>query len=85
VSKQLESQFGEFQQKVSGLMETAAKNAPVGSDVAVAAVKSALEAANSAFGSMKDVVQQVTDITEANISKASSATVNATGKATKKK
>lgn len=89
VTKQLESQFGDFQKQVSSLMEKAAKNAPAGSDVAVAAVKSALEAANSAFDNMKTMVKQVADIAEANIATASNATVNATvnavSSATKKK
>ena len=78
VSKQLESQFGDFQKQVSSLMEKAAKNAPAGSDVAVAAVKSALEAASSAFDNMKNIVKQAAEIAEANIATASNATVNAT-------
>ena len=63
-------------------MEKAAKNAPAGSDVAVAAVKSALEAASSAFDNMKNVVKQAADMTEANIATASNATVNAVSSAT---
>ena len=77
VSKQLESQFGDFQKQVSSLMEKAAKNAPAGSDVAVAAVKSALEAASSAFDNMKNVVKHASEMTEANIAKATSAAINA--------
>lgn len=77
VSKQLESQFGDFQKQVSSLMEKAAKNAPAGSDVAVAAVKSALEAASSAFDNMKNVVKQASEMTEANIAKATSSAINA--------
>ena len=78
VTKQLESQFSDFQKQVATLMEKAAKNAPAGSDVAVAAVKSALEAASSAFDNMKNVVKQAAEIAEANIATASNATVNAT-------
>jgi phasin family protein len=77
VSDLLEKQFGDFQQQVSSLIEKAAKSAPVGSDVAVAAVKSALEAANTAFGNMKNVVKQAADITQSNLEKASSATLDA--------
>jgi phasin family protein len=77
VSNLLESQFGDFQQQVSSLIEQASKNAPAGSDVAVAAVKSALEAANAAFGNMKNVVKQAADITQSNIAKATSATIDA--------
>ena len=78
MTKLLESQFGDFQKQVSSLMEKAAKNAPAGSDVAVAAVKSALEAASSAFDNMKNIVKQAAEIAEANIATASNATVNAT-------
>ena len=48
LSKMVESQFGDFQKTVAGLLDQAAKSAPAGSDVAVAAVKSALAAANKA-------------------------------------
>lgn len=84
VSSLLESQFGDFQQQVSSLIEKTVKNAPAGSDVAVAAVKSALEAANAAFGNMRSVVKQAADITQANIDKVTSATLDA-ATASKKK
>lgn len=84
VSSLLESQFGDFQQQVSSLMEKAAKNAPAGSDVAVAAVKSALEAANAAFGNMKNVVRQAAEITQSNIERATSATLDAANLGKKK-
>ena len=71
ISKLLEGQFGDFQKQISNLIDTAAKNAPAGSDVAVAAVKSALEAANSSFGNMRNIVKQATEIAEANILRAS--------------
>jgi hypothetical protein len=50
-----------------------AKNAPAGSDVAVAAVKSALAAANSAYDSLTKVAKQATEIAEANIAAATAA------------
>jgi len=84
VSKQVENQLSEFQQHIAGLMDKAAKNAPAGSDVAVAAVKTAIEAANSAFGNMKNVVKQATEMTEANIAKATSATMDAANLGKKK-
>ena len=49
VAKVLEAQFADYQKQVAGLLEQATKNAPAGSDVAVAAVKSALAAAGTAF------------------------------------
>jgi len=84
LSKQIESQLADFQSHISGLVENAAKNAPAGSEVAVAAVKSAFAAANSAFGTLKNVVKQASEIAEANIAKATSATIDAATKATKK-
>lgn len=84
VAKLLDSQFAEFQRQVSSLMESAARNAPPGSEVAFAAVKSALEAASSALDNMKKVVKQANDLTETNIARASSATVNAVDSVKKK-
>src|SRR3990167_8961214 len=43
---------------------------PAGSDVAVAAVKSAMAAANSAYDSFTKVVKQATDMAEANVTAA---------------
>ncbi len=74
VSKLLESQFADYQKQVSSLLEQATKNAPPGSDAAVAAVKSALTAASSAFDNMKNVVKQASEIAEANIASATKAT-----------
>lgn len=83
VSKQIEAQLAIFQSHISGLVEKAAENAPAGSEVAVAAVKSALNAANVAFGNMKNVAKQAAGLTEANVAKATSATMDAAAKATK--
>ena len=67
LTKLVEAQFGDFQKSVAGLMEKAAKSAPVGSDVAMAAVQNAIAAANSAFGNMSTVTKQFTDAAQANI------------------
>lgn len=84
VAKVLEAQFADYQKQVAGLLEQATKNAPAGSDVAVAAVKSALAAAGTAFDNMKNVVKQAAEIAEANIATASNATVKAAGAGKKK-
>ena len=84
LSKMVEAQFGDFQKTVAGLLEKAAKSAPAGSDVAVAAVQSAIAAANSAFDNMRKAAQQVTDLTQNNIAAATSATVKAAKKASGK-
>ncbi|MBI4740979.1 MAG: phasin family protein [Betaproteobacteria bacterium] len=85
VSKLLEGQFGDFQKQVAGLLDQAAKSAPAGSDVAVAAVKSAIAAATSAFDNMNKAAKQVADIAEANVTAATNATVKAVGATGKKK
>ena len=84
VSKVLEAQFADYQKQVASMLEQATKNAPAGSDVAIAAVKSALAAAGTAFDNMKNVVKQAADIAEANIATASNATVKAAGSGKKK-
>ena len=84
LSKMVEAQFGDFQKAVAGLLDKAAKSAPAGSDVAVAAVKSAIAAASSAFDNMNKAAKQVAELAEANVAAATNATVKATGSATKK-
>ena len=79
LSKQMEAQFANFQKSVADLLEKAAKSAPAGSDVAVAAVKSAIAAATSAFDNMNKAAKQVAEITEANVAAATNATVKAVG------
>ncbi len=77
ISKVFEGQFAELNKNVASALDIAAKNAPAGSDVAVAAVKSAIAAANSAFDSMSKAAKQVTEIAEANVAAATNATVRA--------
>ncbi|MEF8733359.1 MAG: phasin family protein [Candidatus Accumulibacter meliphilus] len=79
ISKLLEAQFSDFQKQVFALMEQAAKSAPVGSDVALSAVKSAIASATSAFDSMNKAAKQVADIAETNVAAATNATVKAVG------
>ena len=67
LAKMVEAQFGDFQKTVAALLDKAAKSAPAGSDVAVAAVKSAVAAANSAFGNMNAVAKQFSDAAQTNI------------------
>ena len=57
------------------------KSAPVGSDVAVAAVKSAMAAANSAYGTFSKTAKQVAELTEAGVAAATSQARHAKKKA----
>lgn len=78
-SKLFEGQFAEVNKNVAAALDKAAKSAPAGSDVAVAAVKSAIAAANSAYDSMNKAAKQVAEIAEANVAAATNATVKAVG------
>ena len=80
-SKVVETQFAELNKNVAALLDKAAKSAPAGSDVAVAAVKSAIAAANSAYDSINKAAKQVAEIAEANVAAATNATVKAVGAA----
>ncbi|MBU1364667.1 MAG: phasin family protein [Gammaproteobacteria bacterium] len=84
LTKMVEAQFGDFQKNVASMLEKAAKSAPAGSDVAVAAVQSAIAAANSAFDNMRKTAKQVTDLAQTNMAAATSATAKAVKKSTAK-
>ena len=58
VSKFFEAQTAEANKTLASTLDKVTKNAPAGSDVAVAAMKSALAAAHSAYDSMSKVVKQ---------------------------
>jgi phasin family protein len=80
----LESQAAEVQQKFTGMIDSAAKNAPAGSESAVAVMKSAVTAANNALESVQKAVKQATDVAEANFNAVASTATN-TAKASAKK
>ena len=66
------------------LAEKTAKASPFGSDVALAAVKQAVNAANSAFDNLNKAAKQAAEFTEAGVSAATSAAVKAAGSKAKK-
>ena len=70
LSKLGEERACEFNKSVVATLDEAAKSGPAGSDVAVATVKSAIAAANSAYDSAVKAVKQVADLTEANVAAA---------------
>ncbi len=83
--KAFEGQAAEAQQKFMGLVDNAAKNAPAGSETAVAVMKSAVAAASNALESVQKAVQQATEVAEANFNAVSATAVNATKPAGKKR
>lgn len=85
LGKTLETQTADAQKKVLGLVDSATKNAPAGSETAVAVMKSAVAAANNAFESMQKAVKQASDMAEANFNTVATTAVNATKTAAKKR
>jgi phasin family protein len=81
VSKVAEETAADAQKKFMGLVDTAVKNAPAGSENAVALVKSAVAAANNAYESIQKATKQATDVAEANFQAVSSSVVKAAPKA----
>ncbi|MDR1890437.1 MAG: phasin family protein [Zoogloeaceae bacterium] len=79
IAKQISANFADWQKQSSQLLENFSKSSPVGSDVAVAAVRSAIAATNSAFDSLNKAAKQVSEIAEANVAAATNATVKAVG------
>ncbi len=84
-TKAFEGQVSEAQGKFMSVVDNAAKNAPAGSEAAVAVMKSAVSAANNAFESVQKAVKQASDISEANFNAVASTAVNAAKTTTTKK
>jgi phasin family protein len=85
LGKAFESKAAETQKAFVGLVDSAAKNAPAGSETAVAVMKSAVAAANNAFESVQKAVKQATDVAEANFNAVAATAVNAAKTTTAKK
>jgi phasin family protein len=77
VTKVAESQMADAQKKFMSLVDTAAKNAPAGSDNVVALMKSAVAAANNAFDTVQKAAKQAADVADANIQAVTNTAVKA--------
>jgi phasin family protein len=66
VVKAAEAQLADAQKKFLNFVDSASKNAPAGTENAVALVRSAVAAANNAFESVQKAAKQATDVAEAN-------------------
>ena len=78
VSKVAEATASEAQSKFLSAVDSAVKNAPAGSENAVALVKSAVAAANNAFEGVQKAVKQATETAEANFQAISATATKAT-------
>jgi phasin family protein len=80
INKLVEEQVAEFNKQVVTSLDKAVKSAPAGSEVAVAAVKSAITAVNSAYDNLSKSAKQFADMTQANVEAATTQAVTATKK-----
>ena len=83
VTKAVEAQVADAQKNFINLVDSASKNAPAGTENAVALVRSAVAAANNAFESVQKAAKQAADVAEANFQAVTSTAVKATQGATK--
>ena len=67
LSKLAEERLADLQRSITDTVEQAAKSAPAGSDVAVAAMKSSLAAATSAFDSFTKAARHAASFTDASV------------------
>ena len=77
LAKAVEANATELNRKVQNLVETATKNAPAGTETAVAILKSAMSAANNAYDSLHKAGKQAAEVVEANISTVTSTAMKA--------
>ncbi len=67
LSKLAEERLADLQRTITDTVDQAAKSAPAGSDVAVAAMKSSLAAATSAFDSFTKAARHAASFTDASV------------------
>jgi len=84
-TKAAEAQAADAQSKFNGLIDTATKNAPAGSEAAVAVLKSSVSAANNALESVQKAVKQATEAAEANFNAVATTAAAAAKPAAKKR
>ena len=85
VTKAAEATVADAQKKVLTLVDTAVKNAPAGTENAVALVKSAVSAANNAYESVHKAAKQAAEVAESNFQAMTTTAVKATQAAGKAK
>jgi phasin family protein len=85
VAKVAEAQMADAQKTFATSVDAALKNAPAGSENAVALVKSAMAAANNAYESVSKAAKQAADVAEANFTAVTNTAVKASQAASKAK
>lgn len=82
-TKALEAKTAEAQKAFSGVVENLEKNAPAGTESAVAAFKNALTAGQNAFESAQTSAKKAVEIAQSNFTAATTQTVDAVKKTSK--
>lgn len=81
--KLVEEQVADFNKQIVTVLDKMVKTAPAGSEVGVAAIKSAIAAVNSSYENLTKVAKQFSDATHSNIEAVAKQTVNGAKKARK--
>ncbi|MBD3893888.1 phasin family protein [Hydrogenophaga sp.] len=84
-SKAAEAQNADMQKRFMSVVDNASKNAPAGSETAVAVMKSAVSAASNAMESVQKAVKQATEMAEANFNAVTTSAVDASKTVAKKR
>jgi phasin family protein len=79
-NKLVEEHVSEFNKQVVTTLDKMVKTAPAGSDVAVAALKSAISGINATYENMAKSAKQFVDLTQANVEVATSQAISASKK-----
>lgn len=77
LAKEVETKVAETNAQVSGLLEKALASAPAGSEVAVAAVKTAIKSANDAIDGINKAAKQAAEVAEASVTAVTKASIKA--------
>ncbi len=85
VGKVAEATMADGQKAMLSVVDNAVKNAPAGTENAVALVKSAVAAANNAYESVQKAAKQAAEVAEANFQAVTTTAVKATQAASKTK
>ena len=83
VTKVAEATMAESQKATLAVVDNAVKNAPAGTENAVALVRSALAAANNAYESVNKATKQAAEVADANFQAMTNTAVKATQTAAK--
>jgi len=82
-TKVSEKEMQASQKKMNAMVEDWSKNAPAGSEAAVAAMKQAIASANTIYENSQKAMKQALDVAQSNLNNATDSVLKATEKASK--